>query len=79
MARTIIPECVANVNIADAVFEAVETSLPYNTEDLDEVMHRVRTSIPWELFRDLEFAVNMTVGQAMEDGFHIGWEMRGKA
>lgn len=78
MARTIIPERVANINIAETVFEEVEMRMPDNSEELDAVMRLVHAAVGWDLFRDLEIAVNMTIGQAMEDGFHIGWEMRGK-
>lgn len=79
MASMIITECVAKVNIADVVFEAVETSVPDDREELDEVLDRVRSAVSWDLFRELEVIINMTIGQAMEDGFHIGWELRGKA
>lgn len=78
MARTIIPERVANINIAETVFEEVEMRMPDNSEELDAVMRLVHAAVGWDLFRDLEIAVNITIGQAMEDGFHIGWEMRGK-
>lgn len=76
---TILPENVRNVNIAAIVFEAIEESMPNRTEELCQVMKRVRPLISRELFSDLEFAVNTAIGTATEDGFHAGWELRAKA
>lgn len=74
-----LPEHVKNVNIAAVVFEAIEESMPNSTEELCQVMKQVRPLIGGQLFRDLEFAINCAIGTAMEDGFHAGWELRGKA
>ena len=76
---TILPESIRNVNIAAIVFEAIEESMPNRTEELCQIMKRVRPLISRELYSDLEFAVNTAISTAMEDGFTAGWELRAKA
>jgi hypothetical protein len=79
MARMIIADNVINVDIPGAVFESIEGSLPEDNPDCREVVSSVRPLIDRDLYFDLEMAVNTLVAEALEQGFRIGWELRGKA
>lgn len=74
----IVDQVVANVNIAEVLFEAVEQTMPDHDEEFRALLRRVGAQLGQELYFDLEMAINLRVGQAMEDGFNAGWQLRGK-
>jgi hypothetical protein len=77
MATTIVSQ---NVNIAEIVFEAVESHIPDSEEvkAIRGLLKRVRPFVDSDLAWDMEMIINTALGQATEDGFKAGWEMRGR-
>ena len=75
---TIVNQVVADVNIAGVLFEAIEQTMPDHDQEFRALLRKVGAILGQELYFDLEIAINIRVGQAMEDGFNAGWQLRGK-
>lgn len=67
------------VNIAETVFAAVENQLPDDADAFYQPLNSIRHLISKGAYFDLELAANLRAGQALENGFVAGWELRGKA
>lgn len=67
------------INIAETVFAAIENQLPDDADAFYLALNSIKHLISSEAYFDLELAANLRAGQALENGFVAGWELRGKA
>lgn len=66
------------VDVVNVLYDAVENQLSDSTEDYDAMMTKIQPLLAWEVFNDLETAVNLRVCHAMQEAFRCGWTMRGQ-
>lgn len=58
------------------IYEAIDTSIPDEDEAYNDLIRRLRSHLPNDLFFELDMTCNLRVGAALENGFRAGWNAR---
>jgi hypothetical protein len=67
-----------SISICEVVFCAIESRLPDQDEDFNQLMTQLRRQLPAEVFNQVEQVCNERVANAQRAAFKVGWQMRGQ-